>query len=121
MRAIAGRRAHWLGCGWFWAWALVGVAIALGMLSLGLLLLVPSAVAILLMARRHPINAFGLLSGIGVMLLVVAYLQRQGPGTTCWHTATASGCDQHSDPIPWLVAGLLFFVAGIIGQARRSH
>ena len=46
---------------------------------------------------------FGLVTGVGLPLLVVAYVQRDGPGTTCWHTATTAGCDQHLNPIPWLV------------------
>jgi hypothetical protein len=121
MRAIPGlQKFHLVGCGWFWAWALGGAAIALGFLSLGLLLLVPAAVAALLLGRRHRINGFGLLAGAGVVLLIVAYLQRQGPGTTCWHTATGGGCDQHLNPLPFLVAGLVCFVAGVAGQAKRG-
>lgn len=123
MRVIAGRqKLHLVGCAWFWAWALVGVGFAFSFVSfLGVLTILPVALVILLLARLHPINGFGLLSGAGVMLLVVAYLQRQGPGTTCWHTATAGGCDQHLNPIPWLVAGLVCFTAGLVGHARRSR
>jgi hypothetical protein len=51
-------------------------------------------------ARR---SMFGLVTGVGLPLLVVAYVQRDGPGTTCWHTATTAGCDQDLNPIPWLV------------------
>jgi hypothetical protein len=53
-----------------------------------------------LMASRPAIrrSAFGLLSGVGVLLLYFAWLQRAGPGTTCRQTATASGCDQHLNP-----------------------
>jgi hypothetical protein len=74
------------------------------------------------MASRDAIrrSAFGLVSGAGVLLLYVAWVQRAGPGTTCWHTASASGCDQHLNPLPWAIAGLLLFVAGIVGQARRN-
>ena len=50
---------------------------------------------------------FGLLSGAGVLLLYVAWAQRAGPGTTCWHTQTASGCDQNLNPLPWLLAGIV--------------
>jgi hypothetical protein len=41
----------------------------------------------------------------------VAWVQRDGPGTTCWHTATGGGCDQHLNPLPWLVIGIALFVA----------
>jgi len=53
-------------------------------------------------------------------MLYVAWVQRAGPGTTCWHTATASGCDQHLNPLPWLLAGIAMFVGGIVAYARRG-
>jgi hypothetical protein len=62
-------------------------------------------------------SALGLLSGSGASLLVVAYLQRDGPGMTCWRTATGGGCTQHLDPRPWLVAGIAFALSGIVLHA----
>ena len=61
-----------------------------------------------------------LLAGAGLVSLFIAYVQRQGPGATCWHTATAAGCDQHLNPIPWLVVGLLLLIGAIIAQNRHS-
>jgi predicted phage tail protein len=115
-------RAHAAGCRWFWAWALLGCAAALGFVSLGILVLVPVAVVGGLMASKPAIvrSAFGLLTGVGVLLLCVAWVQRAGPGTTCWHTATASGCDEHLNPLPWLVAGIAMFIGGVVGHARRG-
>jgi hypothetical protein len=115
-------RAHAADCRWFWAWALLGSLAALGFVSLGLLVLAPVVVAGGLMASKPAIrsSAFGVLTGAGVLLLFVAWLQRAGPGTTCWQTATASGCDQHLNPLPWLVVGLVAFIGGIVGHARRS-
>ena len=43
----------------------------------------------------------------------MAYLQRKGPGTVCWHTASASGCDDYLDPRPWLAIGLVLLLGGI--------
>jgi hypothetical protein len=90
--------------------------------SLGVLLLGPVAVAGALMASRPTIrrSALGLLSGAGALLLYVAWVQRAGPGTTCWHTATASGCDEHLNPLPWLLAGVAMFGGGIVAHARRA-
>src|SRR5213080_4931408 len=107
------RRAHSADCRSFWAWALGGCAAALGFVSLGVLVLPAVAVAAGLMASRPAIrrSAFGFLSGIGVLLLYVAWAQRAGPGTTCWRTGSASGCDQHLNPLPWLLAGIALFVA----------
>jgi hypothetical protein len=74
------------------------------------------------MASRPAIrrSAFGLLTGAGALLLLVAWLQRTGPGTTCWHTAAASGCDQHLNPLPWLLLGIALFVGGIAAHARLA-
>jgi hypothetical protein len=96
---------------------------ALGAVSLGPLLLLPVAgLAWLLSSRPHiRRSAFGALSGAGLVLLYVAYVQRHGPGTRCWQTATAAGCDQHLDPRPWLVLGLVALVGGVVGHAVRKR
>ena len=56
-----------------------------------------------------------------LLSLFVAYVQRDGPGTTCWHTATASGCDQHLNPMPWLVPVVLLVLGAIFGQTHSGH
>jgi hypothetical protein len=116
---IAQRSGGW---GWFFVWALLGSAAALGTVSLGPLLLVPTALVAVLVWRRPQSrrSAFGLLTGAGTLLLYVAWVQRDGPGTTCWHTATASGCDQHLNPLPWLVLGLVLVAAGFVAHARQT-
>ncbi len=115
-------RVHPVGCGWFWAWVLVGCATAFGLLVAGMLALAPTAVVIWLMASRPAArrSAFGLATGLGIPLIYVAWLQRAGPGTTCWHTANASGCEQYLNPLPWLVVGAVLVAAGIVAQARRG-
>jgi hypothetical protein len=55
---------------------------------------------------------------MGLLSLYVAFVQRKGPGTVYWHTATASGSDQYLDPRPWLVAGLLLVAMGIFAFLR---
>jgi hypothetical protein len=92
------------------------------MISLGPIALVPAMIAGTAMARSRSAHRFpfGLLAGAGFLSLFVAYVQRDGPGTTCWHTATAAGCDQHLNPIPWLVAGLLLVVGAVLGQSRQG-
>jgi hypothetical protein len=117
------RRVHLAGCGWFWAWALVGAAAALlAISSLGPLLVAPALVVAYLMGSRPGIrrSAFGVLSGAGALLLYVAWVQRAGPGTRCWQTQTASGCEQHLNPLPWLLAGIVLFIGGIAAHARRA-
>jgi hypothetical protein len=114
---------HLVGCAWFWAWTAVGVGGVLGAVSLGPLVLVPVLVVAALMASRREVrrSGFGLLSGAGMLLLYVAYVNRNGPGTTCWHTATASGCDEHLNPVPWLAAGTLLLIGGVIGHGHRAR
>lgn len=110
------------GWGWFSVWALLGSAAALGTVSLGSLLLAPSVLVGVFLWVRSGVrrSAFGLLTGAGILLLYVAWVQREGPGTTCWRTATASGCDQHLNPLPWLVAGAALVVSGFVVHARRT-
>ncbi len=110
------------GWSWFLVWALLGSAAALGTVSFGPLLLVPTALLGVFLWRRPGVrrSAFGLLSGAGTLLLYVAWVQRDGSGTTCWHTATASGCDQHLNPLPWFIAGVALVVAGVVGYTRQA-
>ena len=107
MRAIAGRqRLHLAECAWFWGWALLGAAAALGALSLGPLLTIPTLVTgVVIYTRRGSHGAFGLLSGIGALLLVIAYIQRSG---------------QYYNPVHWLIPGLVLFAAGLAGHAWQS-
>lgn len=121
--AIPTRPSHHLvGWAWFSAWAILGSGAALAVISLGPLALLPVAALAGIMASRPRIrrSGFGLVSGAGAVLLYVAYVQRDGPGTTCWHTATASGCDQHLNPIPWLLLGLACLIGGVVGHAKRA-
>ena len=108
---------------WFLAWLAVGVGLGLGVSVLGVFA-VPAALlaAVLLSVRHHGGRAaLGALVGVGLLLLYVAYVQRKGPGTVSWHTATASGSNQYLDPRPWLVAGLLLVVGGLVAYAWRGR
>ena len=110
-------------CVRFWAWAGVG-AIAILSLDLGLLTALPALLLGALVATagdRHHRSAFGLLTGAGLPLLWVAYVQRQGPGTTCWHTARSAGCDQYLSPLPWLIAGITLVLTGLIAHTRHNR
>ncbi len=117
---------HFADCASFWVWAVVGCTLALGAVSLGPLLLIPAAILAGVMASRTSRGAaFGLVTGVGMLLLFVSYLNREGPGTTCWQHGTASGCDEHLSPLPWLVLGVGLVVAGIgafaLSRARPAR
>jgi hypothetical protein len=111
---------HAMTCVWFWAWAGVG-ALAVSSLSLGVLTAPAALVLGALVATvgdRRRRSVFGLLTGAGFPLLWVAYVQRQGPGTICWHTASSAGCDQHLNPLPWLIIGIALVLTGLIAQPQ---
>ena len=112
------------GWGWFLVWVVLGSSWALGSVSLGPLLLVPTALLGVFLWRRRPAarrSAFGLLSGAGALLLYVAWVQRDGPGTTCTPIPPAGmRCDQHLNPLPWLVIGIVLAVAGVVAHARQA-
>jgi predicted membrane channel-forming protein YqfA (hemolysin III family) len=103
MQAVARRKSHLIGCGWFWAWALAGAGFGLGLTALGVFTVLPAAFAVVLMTRHRPIRgAFGLVTGVGSILLVIAYIQRSG---------------QSYDPVHWLIPGLVLFTAGVVAHA----
>jgi hypothetical protein len=103
-------RAHLLSCNWFWAWALAGAASTLALLVLGIVAIPFVALVVWAMRSRgrRGSSTFGLLTGIGAVLLYVAAVQRGG--------------DDHSlDARPWLVAGVLFAATGVLAHARNAR
>ena len=110
----------WAG---FFAWAVFGAATAFGTVSFPtlalLLIIIGGSMAVFRPALRR--SWFGAMTGAGAVALYVAYVQRHGPGTVCWRTATASGCDRSLNPRPWLVVGAALVVAGFVAQARRMR
>ncbi|MEP6973207.1 MAG: hypothetical protein ABI869_03570 [Actinomycetota bacterium] len=110
----------WAG---FAVWALAGAALVFATLSFSILILLPVLIGVVVVASRPSLvrSAFGLVSGAGLLALYVAFLQRRGPGTVCWQTATASGCDEYLNPWPWLVIGLVLVAVGIVAQVRTMR
>jgi hypothetical protein len=111
--------------GWFAAWVIVGCALALGAVSfaLGPLVLIPAAVIAVLMIRSPTArrSAYGALVGAGLLLLFVAYVNREGPGTTCRENATMISCGEHLNPLPWLLLGLAFVAGGFVAYRLRRN
>jgi hypothetical protein len=101
----------------FAAWTAVGAGACLALLTvltIGLPVLVVVLIAGALLVRRagtmeHGVT--GLMSGAGLLLVFIAYLNRHGPGEYCQTTATERHCASEWSPWPWLVVGL-FLVAG---------
>lgn len=113
---------HVVTCVWFWAWAAVG-ALATASLDLGLLTAIPAlllGVFVVRVGDRRGRSTPGFVTGAGLPLLWVAYVQREGPGTVCWHTATGTGCNQYLNPLPWLIIGIALVLTGLIAETRHN-
>jgi hypothetical protein len=111
---------------WFIAWAAVGAGFAFGVLSIlsiGVFVLAVDAVAAVLLARHPQARAglTGLVSGLGLPLLYVAFLNRAGPGTVCTMTATSQSCADEWSPWPWLFIGVALVVIGCVWFGVRSR
>jgi amino acid transporter len=127
IRSVRGRHvAEW---GWFCVWAVVGGCVAISFISfVGPFFLPGAALGALAGMRwgRSSVarSSLGAVTGAGIPFLIVAYLERKGPGTVCWKAATATGCDDYLDPRPWLVIGLVLVLGGIAAflgaQGRRA-
>lgn len=70
-------------------------------------------------AERHGCTMLGL----GLPLLLLAHFNRSGPGWVCDGEGVFYDCFNALDPMPWLLAGLIFVIAGAIlfirGATRR--
>jgi hypothetical protein len=112
------------GWRWFTGWSLAGAALTLsflGMFTIGLLIL-PVALALLIWVARsapRPAEAIGFVEGIGWILLLIAFLNRDyAPCAAHGVLSLPAGSPPGSsvscgglDPTPWFVAGIA--VSGI--------
>jgi hypothetical protein len=105
----------------FFAWAALGAGICmsgLAVLSIGLFVapfVIGGLIALLLWPGSRTSAALGVISGLGLVPLFVAYLNRGGPGDVC--TTSASGgqsCTTEWSPWPWLGAGLALVALGAV-------
>jgi hypothetical protein len=131
MRTISvTNRRSW---GWFGAWSLVGAAYAVGfveILSIGIFVLPVAIIGTVLLVRLPASwrGVPGLVAGLGIPLLYVAYLNRGYGRPTCLTSGSATPqhgvvyqCTQTLDPWPWLAAGLVLVVAGVVVLVARSR
>ncbi len=111
---------------WFAAWSLIGALYALallGAMTIGILILPVAVAATVFLGRHRPARAglWGLVSGAGLPLMYVAYLNRDGPGTVCSAIPGGESCTDEWSPWPWLAIGLALLLAGVILFARRRR
>lgn len=106
--------ASWI---WFGCWSVVGAGLVLGAFALLAVLPVIAAVSVLLavLRRQSLVGLPGIVSGLGLPMLYVAYLNRAGPGFFCTSTGLGATCSQHPSPWPWLIIGLILVIVGLVG------
>jgi len=107
----------------FCGWSVAGLGMGLGvmsMLTIGPFVLLATLVLCAVLLYRPGVGTAmaGLASGIGVPPLYVAWLNRDGPGTVCSHTATSSACTDEWTPWPFLVVGLMLLAVGVVVFVR---
>ena len=107
---------------WFLVWVLAGalVSVSVAATFTPFILALPVVIAgVVLLAIWHRSRwGFpGVISGLGVPLLVVAYLNRDA-GTHCNYSSSIRVCATNSfDPLPWLVLGLFLLLGGVAVMA----
>ena len=109
----------------FLVWFLIGAAGCFGVLSLltvGGLVLPVTLLAAAFVAWRLGVSAqaWGALSGAGVVVAYVAWLNRHGPGTYCEPIGDGgTRCLQEWSPWPFLAVAVALVVVGVV-LARRG-
>lgn len=114
----------WRFAAWVFAGALTMFAWLTGF-SIGLFVLPFAVLAIWLVARKSRIwpEILGMVGGAGVIGIVIAAINHEGPG--CRTTEEAGGitvtCGGSLDPKPWLVGGLVLLAVApaLYALARR--
>lgn len=104
--------AGWVFCGALWGFGLLAI------MSIGFILLPLAGVLTFGLERTgkgKPDERNGCaVAGFGLALLLIAFLNRSGPGTVCSTTPNSVSCADLLHPLPWLLAGLVFVIAGTI-------
>lgn len=108
----------------FLGWCLVGAALALSMLTLltigpFVLLVTLMLIGFLLWRVDFGWAMAGMISGAGLPVLYVAWLNRGGPGEVCTQTATQLSCSDEWSPWPFVVVGALLLAGGVVAFARN--
>ena len=110
----------WAG---FVLWAMLGAGLVIGFFTLSILFLVPIVIGIAAFAIRPALarSGAGLVTGVGLVSIYVAYVQRRGPGTVCWQTTTAARCEEFLNPWPWLAVGVVLVCVGVVAHVRMMR
>lgn len=113
--------------GAFLLWCVAGAGFCLGViaiLSIGAFVLLATFAlcGFLLWRLEWGWGMAGLLPGAALPLLYIAWINRDGPGEVCHGDARSITCADEYSPWPFVVAGGLFILVGVVTfvRGRRS-
>lgn len=105
--------ALWFGSGFFSALSVAsGFTIGIFIAPIALLLLVVCATVF------KSRGVAGLPAGIGILALLLAFLNRRGPGEYC---SAPQSCGYYFDPSPFLLLGVAAIILSVFIQSTLSH
>lgn len=100
------------------AWVIAGAGFVfsfLAILSIGIFILPIAVLACVYAAVRSQGRGLRLLlTGAGLPVLWIAWLNRHGPGDYCITTAHSMSCEEMWNPWPWLACGVAPIVVGSV-------
>jgi hypothetical protein len=104
-------------------WCVAGAGLCLGvvsLLSIGAFVLLATFMlcGILLWRLEFGWGMAGLLSGAALPMFYLAWVNREGPGEVCHADALSTSCSDETSPWPFVVAGLVLVLAGIVVFVR---
>lgn len=108
------------------AWAGVAILLCLALLTpftIGPIAALLACPVLVVLLRRHGADgaAVAALVGAGALPLVIAYLNRHGPGDFCTRTASSESCEEQWSPWPWAAVGVALIVVGVVGCVRLRN
>lgn len=103
----------------FLAWASVGVALAisaLGAMTIGVWVLPFALIGLISIYKRaNRRGGVGLISGAGIPILYIAYLNRNGPGDICTPFGLGGQqCTQEYSWWPFVLVGTILIALGVV-------
>lgn len=110
-------------------WVLVGAMGAFGvagLLTIGIFFLAGTAVLMVLALALHIDRrpAAAVLIGAGTIPLLLAWLNRSGPGTICERTPTSISCGEQYNPWPFVAVAVALVALGailVIAARKRAR